>query len=358
VSLCREEIRHRIGASPEWDVIVIGGGASGLGTAVESASRGYKTLLLEAHDFAKATSSRSTKLAHGGVRYLQQGNVKLVREALRERGRMLQNAPHLVHPRAFVIPAHTWWELPFYGFGLKVYDLLAGREHMGRSHTLSPGGVCDALPTLCRTGLKGGILYYDGQFDDARFAIALMRTLFDLGGFALNYASVSGFLKRSGRIAGVIVADNETGATFEASAKVVVNATGVFADSIRQLDEPGVSPIVTASQGSHVVLPRSFLPGASALIVPRTADGRVLFASPWHDRVLVGTTDDPVPHPVLEPRAMPQEREFLKSHIERFLNRSPQPRDILSVWSGQRPLVRHGDIRTTAAVSRDHTILL
>lgn len=358
MTLRRQDLLRQIGASSEWDVVVIGGGATGLGTAVEAASRGYKTLLLEAHDFAKATSSRSTKLVHGGVRYLQQGNLKLVREALRERGRILQNAPHLAHRRAFVIPAYALWELPFYGLGMKLYDLLAGDERLGSSRALSRTSTREALPTIHPIGLKGGILYYDGQFDDARFAIALLRTLFDLGGLALNYAPVTAFLKRSGRIAGVIVDDTESGATFEAPARIVINATGVFADSLRQLDEPGASLVVTASQGSHVVLPREFLPGDSALMVPRTADGRVLFAIPWHDRVLVGTTDDPVPEPSIDPRPMPQERQFLKSHIERFLNRSPQPNDILSVWSGQRPLVRHGNTRNTAALSRDHTILI
>lgn len=358
MSLRREDILRQIGASSEWDVVVIGGGATGLGAAVESASRGYKTLLLEARDFAKATSSRSTKLVHGGVRYLQQGNLSLVREALRERGRILENAPHLAHRRAFVIPAYALWELPFYSLGMKLYDLLAGRERLGHSHALSAALAREALPTIHHIGLKGGILYYDGQFDDARFAIALLRTLFDLAGFALNYAPVTGFLKRNGGIIGVIVHDTESGASFEAPARIVINATGVFADAVRRLDEPSISPIVTASQGSHIVLPRSFLPGDSALIIPRTADARVLFAIPWHDRVLVGTTDDPVPQFSLDPRAMPQERQFLTSHIERFLGRAPQSNDILSVWSGQRPLVRHGNARRTAALSRDHTILV
>jgi len=354
----RDEILRQIGACPQWDIIVIGGGATGLGAAVEAASRGYKTLLLEAHDFAKGTSSRSTKLVHGGVRYLQQGNLKLVLEALRERGRMLRNAPHLAHRRAFIVPAYALWQLPFYGIGLTLYDLLAGRERLGHSRLLSRGGVLDALPNLQPRNLQGGILYYDGQFDDARFAIALLRTLFDQGGLALNYAPVTRMLKTNGRVSGVNAEDTETGETLELSAKIVINATGIFSDAIRQLDDDAAPAMVTASQGTHVVLPASFLPGDSALMIPRTADGRVLFAIPWHGRVLVGTTDDPVPQPEIEPRSMAQEREFLKAHIQRFLARRPEPHEILSVWSGQRPLVRSGQASKTAAISRDHTVLI
>ncbi len=367
-SLHRPEALRRIGESGEWDVLVIGGGATGLGTAVEAASRGYKTVLLESHDFAKATSSRSTKLVHGGVRYLQQGNIKLVLEALRERGRMLRNAPHLAHRRAFVIPAYALWELPFYGAGLVLYDLLAGRETLGRSRVLSRSRTRAMLPTVRTRGLKGGILYYDGQFDDARFAIALLRTFFDLGGVAVNYAPVSGLLKRNGAVTGVTAEDRESGAPFEVTAKAIINATGVFADSIRQLDEPGAAPVVTVSQGTHIVLPRSFLPGDSALMIPRTTDGRVLFAIPWHNCVLVGTTDDPVHRSEIEPQAMSGEREFLLSHVERFLGRRPAGGEVQSIWSGQRPLVhpesvrrdgaRRDDPANTAALSRDHTILI
>ncbi|MGI8962602.1 MAG: glycerol-3-phosphate dehydrogenase/oxidase [Bryobacteraceae bacterium] len=359
MNLRREQVLKEIGTAPgEWDILVVGGGATGLGTAVDAAARGYKTLLLEAHDFAKGTSSRSTTLVHGGVRYLQQGNIPLVLEALRERGRMLRNAPHLAHRRAFIVPAYALWELPFYGIGLTLYDLLAGRERLGRSRILSTGSVRESLPTLRKTGLKGGILYYDGQFDDARYAIALLRTLFDLGGVALNYARVTGLLKRRDLVCGVVAEDTELGSQFEIPAKVVINATGVFADGLRRMDEPRTSPVVMVSQGTHLVLPRSFLPGESALMIPRTADGRVLFAIPWHDRVLVGTTDDPVLQPEVEPRAMPDERRFLWAHIERFLGRHPEAAEIHSVWSGQRPLVRRAGISKTAALSRDHTILV
>ena len=356
MSLRREDVLRQLGEVPEWDVIVIGGGATGLGTAVEAAARGYRTLLLEAYDFAKGTSSRSTKLVHGGVRYLQQGNVKLVLEALRERGRMLRNAPHVAHRLGFIVPAYSWGAIPFYGAGLTLYDLLAGREGLGRSRILSVGGVVSALPSIARTGLKGGILYYDGQFDDARFAITLLRTLFDTGGLALNRARVSKLLKRDGQVRGVVAEDVESAARMDLPAKVVVNATGIFADELRHLDDPAARSMITVSQGTHIVLPRSFLPGRSALMIPRTSDGRVLFAIPWHDRIVVGTTDDPVQQPELEPRAMPDERKFLLAHVERFFGRRPEAGEIRSVWSGQRPLVRRADAANTAELSRDHTI--
>lgn len=357
-SLLREDFLREIGADREWDFIVIGGGATGLGAALEAVSRGYRTLLLEAQDFAKATSSRSTKLVHGGVRYLQQGNLKLVLEALRERGRMLRNAPHLAHRRAFVIPAYSLAALPFYGTGLTMYDLLAGRQGIGHSRLLSRKATLKALPTVRESKLKGGILYYDGQFDDARYAVALLRTFVDLGGTALNYAPVTGLLKRNGTITGIAAQDGESGTRFECRAKAVINACGIFSDAVRRMDDPQTKPVIAVSQGSHVVLPREFLSGDSALMIPRTSDGRVLFAIPWHNAVVVGTTDDPVPAAAYEPRALPEERSFLLNHIERFLGRRPRAEEIRSAWSGQRPLVRRDDAERTAAISRDHTILI
>jgi glycerol-3-phosphate dehydrogenase len=358
MSLRREDVLREIASDREWDIVIIGGGATGLGAAVDAASRGYKTLLLEAHDFAKGTSSRSTKLVHGGVRYLQQGNVKLVLEALRERGRLLRNAPHLAHRMSFVIPAYSWWEIPFYGIGLTLYDLLAGREGLGHSRILSSSKTEAELPTVRRADLKGGIRYYDGQFDDARLAITLLRTVFDLGGTALNYCPAKALLKTGGRISGVLAEDSETSAHIEVAAKVVINATGVFADDIRRMDEPGTSTVVTASQGSHIVLDRYFLSGESGMMIPRTSDGRVLFAIPWHSCVVVGTTDDAVPKPDIEPQPGDAELQFLTAHVERFLGRRPEAGEILSIWSGQRPLVRHEGVSTTAAISRDHTIFI
>lgn len=353
----RETSLQRIGSeSAPWDVIVIGGGATGLGTAVDAASRGYRTLLVEQKDFAKGTSSRSTKLSHGGVRYLQQGNISLVLEALRERGRMLRNAPHLVRRQPFVIPAYAAWQIPFYGIGLKVYDALSGRASFGRSEMLGASTTRNFLPTVVQKDLTGGVLYYDGQFDDARYAVALARTLDSLGGVALNYARVTGLIKRNGILQGITVRDEEGGAEFEIPARVIINATGVFTDTIRTLDEPQAAAMLTVSQGSHFVLPKSFLPGRHALMVPRTADGRVLFAIPWHGAVVIGTTDEPVPASSLEPRAIEVETSFLREHIRLYFGRAPEDAEVLSMWSGLRPLVRHQGAKSTAALSREHTV--
>ncbi|MDQ2763588.1 MAG: glycerol-3-phosphate dehydrogenase/oxidase [Pseudomonadota bacterium] len=341
-----------------WDVLVIGGGATGLGSAVDAASRGYRTLLVEQADFAKATSSRSTKLVHGGVRYLQQGNLSLVLEALKERGRMLHNAPHLVRRQSFVIPAYALWEVPFYGVGLKMYDALSGSSSFGRSRMLGKSTVRSLLPTIVEHDLAGGVEYFDGQFDDARYALALAQTLDSLGGTALNYTRMVRLLKSNGKLIGAVLRDEETGHEFEVQARAILNATGIFTDEVRQLDDPGAAPILSVSQGSHFVLPKDFLPGANALMVPKTKDGRVLFAIPWHNHVVVGTTDDGVPASSLEPRAMQIERDFLREHIEFYFGRKLKDSDILSVWSGQRPLVRKQGASSTAALSREHTVLL
>jgi glycerol-3-phosphate dehydrogenase len=342
-----------------WDVVVIGGGATGLGTAVESAARGYDTLLLEAGDFAQGTSSRSTKLVHGGVRYLQQGDVSLVLEALRERGLLLHNAPHLVHHLSFVVPNYDWWEGPFYGVGLKLYDMLAGRLGLGPSEHLSREETVERIPTIEPEGLRGGVIYYDGQFDDSRLAITLARTAAELGASLVNYAPVTDLVKRDGLVRGVSARDAETGDPFEVAARVVVNATGVFTDAIRRLDEPAAAPIVRASQGVHIVLDRSFLPGHSAIMVPHTDDGRVLFAVPWHGRVIVGTTDTPIDDISVEPRPLEEEMEFLLTHAVRYLTKDPERSDILSVFAGLRPLVSPGGHEDgTASISRDHTLLV
>lgn len=341
-----------------WDVVVIGGGATGLGTAVDAASRGYRTLLVEQVDFAKATSSRSTKLAHGGVRYLQQGNIALVLEALKERGRMLRNAPHLVRRQSFVIPAYARWEVPFYGIGLKTYDALSGKSSFGKSRMMGRSSTQAMLPTVVPDKLAGGVEYFDGQFDDARYSLALAQTLESLGGVAINYARMVRLLKTDGIVSGVVVRDEETGTDFEVQARVVINATGVFTDVVRILDEPQAPPMLTVSQGSHFVLPKSFLPGTHALMVPKTADGRVLFAIPWHGAVVVGTTDEGVPGALLEPRAMEMETEFLSHHVELYFGRKPKDAEVLSMWSGLRPLVRKQGTDSTAALSREHTVLV
>jgi glycerol-3-phosphate dehydrogenase len=357
--MTREEMLQKLTASREpWDVVIIGGGATGLGCAVDAAARGYRTLLLEQHDFAKGTSSRSTKLIHGGIRYLQQGNVGLVIEALRERGLLTQNAPHLVHHLGFIVPNYTWWEAPFYGIGLKIYDILAGKLGLGPSRHLSREETLQRLPTLEPEGLRGGVVYYDGQFDDARLAIALAQTAADLGAVVLNYVGVAGFTKANGLLRTVLAHDNETGAEFEINARAVVNATGVFTDFIRKLDEPDAETIVSPSQGVHIVLEKSFMPGDSAIMVPRTEDGRVLFAIPWHGRLLIGTTDTPVADASLEPTPLDEELDFLLSHAARYLTRDPTRRDVLSTFAGLRPLRKIGDRKDTASVPRDHSVLV
>lgn len=346
-------------APDPWDLLVIGGGASGLGTAVEAATRGYRTLLLEAHDYAQGTSSRSTKLVHGGVRYLAQGNVALVREALRERGLLRKNAPHLVHSLGFLIASYTWWSRPFYGIGLKMYDALAGRLGLGSSRLVGREDALTGIPTLRKEGLRGGVLYFDGQFDDARLAITLLRTLEDHGGVALNHAPVVGVLKEGGRVAGARFRDGETGREFTVRARAVVNATGVFVDDVRRMDDPGARAMLSPSQGVHLVVDRRFLPGDRALMVPRTDDGRVLFAVPWHDHVILGTTDTPVPEVSLEPRALPEEVEFILNTAARYLDPAPTRADVRSVYVGLRPLVSNektDGVGSTAALSRDHIL--
>ena len=344
--------------STPWDFIIIGGGATGLGTAVDAAARGYKTLLLEQHDFAKGASSRSTKLIHGGVRYLAQGNIALVLEALRERGLLMRNAPHLVRHQAFVVPSYDWWEGPFYGIGMKVYDVLAGRLGLAPSRLLSRDETLAQIPTLEPKGLRGGVIYYDGQFDDARLAVTLAQTVFDLGGSASNYVKVISLLKANDLVCGVIAQDMETGETFELHARVVINATGAYADAIRRLDDSQVDPIIAPSQGVHLVLDKSFLPGDSAIMVPHTDDGRVLFVVPWHDRAIVGTTDTPINDFSIEPRALPEEIEFLLNHAGRYLTKDPTASDVKSIFAGIRPLVKASAKNETAALSRDHTILI
>ncbi|HYU31481.1 MAG TPA: glycerol-3-phosphate dehydrogenase/oxidase [Thermoanaerobaculia bacterium] len=339
-------------------MLVVGGGATGLGVAVEAASRGYRTLLLERSDFAKGTSSRSTKLIHGGVRYLRQGNVALVLEALRERGLLMRNAPHQVRNLSIVVPAYDWWEGPFYGAGLRLYDLLAGRLGLGPSHRLSREETLERIPTLEPEGLRGGIVYHDGQFDDARLAVTLARTLAAQGGVPINYMEVTALLKSGEQVCGVRARDAETGEEREIPARVVVNATGVFADGLRRQDDPESEPLLAPSQGVHLVLDRSFLPGTSGILVPHTTDGRVLFALPWHGRTVVGTTDTAVPEPVAEPRASAQEIELLLTHTARYLTRDPTPADVLSCFAGLRPLVRAGESRSTASLSRDHTLVV
>ncbi len=353
----REKVIDQIENTKDWDFLVIGGGATGLGVAVDAAARGYGPLLVEQDDFAKGTSSR-TKLVHGGVRYLKQGMLLLVLEALRERGLLCENAPHLVHHLSFIVPIYSWWEGPFYGIGMKIYDRLAGKLGLKPSEVLSREETLRRIPTLESSGLQRGVEYYDGQFDDARLAVNLAQTVFDLGGSAINYMPVGSLIKEDNLIVGALVRDLGSGQEHQIRAKAVVNATGVFTDSIRKMDEPEARRIVAASQGSHVVLPKSFLPGSSAIMVPHTPDGRVLFAVPWHDHVVVGTTDVPVDDIDKEPTPMDEEIGFILTNAGKYLAKPPTRRDVLSVFAGLRPLVKVGDAKSTAALSRDHTILI
>jgi glycerol-3-phosphate dehydrogenase len=345
-------------ASEPFDILIVGGGATGLGAAVDAASRGHRVALLERDDFAKGTSSRSTKLVHGGVRYLRQGNISLVLEALRERGRLALNAPHLVHDLAFVIPNYNWWEGPFYGIGMKVYDQLAGKLGLAPSRMLDREETVDLLPTVETEGLTGGVIYHDGQFDDARLAVSLALTAVELGAVVVNHCPVVGLIKERSTVCGVRARDAESGREFAVRARCVVNATGVFVDEIRRQDEPDARPLVAVSQGIHLVLPKRFLPGSAAIMVPKTADGRVLFAVPWHDRVVVGTTDTPLAAASVEPRALDEERDFVLEHARKYLRTDPADTDVLSVFAGLRPLVKAGDGADTAALSRDHTIVV
>jgi glycerol-3-phosphate dehydrogenase len=343
----------------EWDIVVIGGGSTGLGCAVDAASRGYKTLLLEHIDFAKGTSSRSTKLVHGGVRYLQQGDVSLVFEALQERGLMFKNAPQLVTNQSFIIPTYDFWGGPFYTVGLKVYDLMAGKLGLGPSKHLSFDEVVEAIPTVEKEGLRGGVIYQDGQFDDSRMAISLAQTCVDYGGTVLNYCKVTSLLKDRELVNGVVAVDQETGEEFKIKTKVVINATGVFADEVIQMDEPGKRNMITPSQGIHLVLEKDFLPNKFAIMVPHTSDGRVMFAVPWHNHVVVGTTDTLIENHSLEPVALESEVDFVLETAGQYLLKQPTRKDVLSVFAGLRPLAKPEDEnKATKEISRGHKIII
>jgi len=347
------------GPENRWDVVVIGGGASGLGTAVEAATRGYKTLLLEQDDFAKGTSSRSTKLVHGGVRYLAQGNISLVLEALRERGRLKRNAPHLVKDQSFIIPCYNWWCIPFYTIGLSLYDLMAGKLGINRSVPLSLKKTIQSLPAIKSSNLRGGVRYYDCQFDDARLAVNLCQTLCEYGGVALNYMKVIDLLMEGDKVKGVKAEDMESSEVHDLQSKVVINATGVFVDKVLKMEDPEARDVVKPSQGIHLVMDQKFLKGEQALMIPKTSDGRVLFAVPWHNRVVVGTTDVEKQSAELEPHAEETEVEYILETAARYIEEPPQKKDVLSVFTGLRPLAApSGEGKKTKEISRGHKILI
>lgn len=360
----RAELIERLAQPTHFDVAIIGGGATGLGVALDAALRGFSVVLLESHDFAKGTSSRATKLVHGGVRYLAQGNIALVREALHERTTLLHNAPHLAQALPFVMPSYKFWETPFYGIGLKMYDALAGKAGLGRTEFLGREATLQLLPTARHEGLKGGVKYWDGQFDDARLALALARTAAAQGALLVNYCAVTGLTHEGGKIAGLQCEDRETGQGYAVKARCVINAAGVWVDEFRQKDGEAmgrkVNAMVAPSQGVHMVVDREFLPTDHALMVPKTADGRVLFAVPWLGKVILGTTDTPRHDLAREPTPFKAEIDFILNESARYLTRAPKPADVKSIWVGLRPLVKppDDDGGNTKAISREHTVLV
>ena len=363
LSTPRSELLAQLEAAQQFDLAVVGGGATGLGVALDAAARGFSVVLLEAMDFAKGTSSRATKLVHGGVRYLAQGNISLVREALHERTTLLQNAPHIAQPLAFVMPSYKLLDTPFYGVGLKMYDALAGKAGLGSTQFLSAGATRKLLPTVQPQGLKGGVKYWDGQFDDARLALALARTAATKGALLLNYCPVTRLLQENGRVVGLECQDAESGKGYTVRARCVVNATGPWVDQLRQQDAEllgkPVKPMVAPSQGVHVVVDREFLPSDHALLVPKTADGRVLFAVPWLGKVILGTTDTPRHDLAREPVPFEEELNFILTEAGKYLTRQPTLADVRSMWAGLRPLVKpqDDDGENTKKISREHTVL-
>ncbi|AVO40800.1 glycerol-3-phosphate dehydrogenase/oxidase [Simplicispira suum] len=359
----RADLLERLASSPSYDLVIVGGGATGLGVALDAAARGFRVALVEAFDFAKGTSSRATKLVHGGVRYLAQGNIALVREALHERTTLLHNAPHLAQPLPFVMPSYHCWETPFYGIGLKMYDALAGKAGLGATEFLGRGRTLECLPSVRQEGLKGSVKYWDGQFDDARLALALARTAARAGAIVLNYMEATSLIHENGRVAGVVCRDTESGQSMTLRSRCVVNATGVWVDALREQDAQAtgraVSALVAPSQGVHLVVDREFLASDHALMVPKTADGRVLFAVPWLGKVILGTTDTPRHDLAREPTPFPDEVAFILSESARYLRRAPLPADVRSVWVGLRPLVKPQDENgdNTKSLSREHTVL-
>lgn len=360
----RQDLLALLAEPRHYDVAIIGGGATGLGVALDAAARGFSVVLVESHDFAKGTSSRATKLVHGGVRYLAQGNISLVREALQERTTLLANAPHLAQPLAFVMPSYKFWEAPFYGIGLKMYDALAGKAGLGATEFLSRRETQACLPTVQAQDLKGGVKYWDGQFDDARLALALARTAARQGALLVNYCAATGLIHEDGKLVGLHAKDQETGRAFEIRASCVVNAAGVWVDQLRLQDGQAIGrdpkPMVAPSQGVHIVVDRSFLPTDHAMLIPKTADGRVLFAVPWLGKTILGTTDTPRHDLAREPLPFKEEVDFILRESARYLSRAPGPADIKSIWVGLRPLVKppDDDAGSTQALSREHTVLV
>ena len=352
----RETQIQKLQHETTFDIIIIGGGATGLGCAVDASSRGYKTLLLEKYDFAKGTSSRATKLVHGGVRYLAQGNIRLVREALFERGRMLRNAPHVCKKLPFVMPSYSWFDKIFFGLGLWAYEFLSSKLSLGETKFLSKKETQKYLPTINPKGLVGGVLYYDGQFDDSRLAINLAQTAVENGATVINYCGVSSLIKENDQIVGVIATDEFSGEIYTLKAKAVINATGVFADEVLQMDDAKTSRTIAPSQGIHLVVDRHFFKGETALMMPKTEDGRVFFVIPWHEKWILGTTDTPVKNVEIEPKALQNEIDFIIHHFNKYATKTIAKIDVKSVFVGLRPLVKVEKEKSTSVMPRDHAV--
>lgn len=352
----RETQIQKLKSTSDYDIIIIGGGATGLGCAVDASTRGYKTLLLEKYDFAKGTSSRATKLVHGGVRYLAQGNIRLVREALFERGRMLRNAPHVCKKLPFVMPSYSWFDKLFFGLGLWVYEFLSSKLSLGETKFLSKKKTQGYLPTINTKGLVGGVMYYDGQFDDSRLAVNLAQTAFENGATVINYCGVTSLLKENSRVVGVTATDEFSGETYTLNAKVVINATGVFADEVLQMDNANIAQTIAPSQGIHLVVDKHFFEGNTALMMPKTEDGRVFFVIPWHEKWILGTTDTPVKNVEWEPKALQEEIDFVIHHFNKYAAKTISKADVKSVFVGLRPLVKVENQQSTSVMPRDHAV--
>lgn len=348
--------------SEAFDLLVIGGGATGTGIALDAATRGLQVALVERDDFASGTSSRSTKLIHGGVRYLEQavlqgdrGQFNLVRDALKERATLLQIAPHLAHSLPIVMPLYQPLQIPYYWAGLKLYDLLAGKANLAPSCFLSAQEIRDRFPLLKADGLSGGVVYYDGQFNDARMNVTLALTAAEQGAVVVNHVEVVSLNKAQGKVCGATVRDRFTGDTWEIVAKVVINATGPFTDEIRRLDDPQISPMLHVSSGTHIVLDAKFSPPDTGILIPKTEDGRVLFILPWLGHTLIGTTDNPTELSD-NPQPIAADIDYILHHLQQYFTKAITPAEIRSAWSGLRPLVSNPQAANTAKLSRDHVI--
>ncbi len=358
----REEILPGLRTHDPFDMVVIGGGATGCGVALDAASRGLKVALMEKNDFSEGTSSRSTKLLHGGVRYLEmavkhldKGQYHLVRDALKERGILLRLAPHLCHRLPLVTPLYRWMEVPYILAGLKLYDLLAGSAGIGNSRLLGRSRALERFPMLHAEGLKAGVLYYDGQFDDARMSVCIALTAAQHGAVIANHVCVTDLIKEKGKVAGVQVNDSVSGESWEVRARIVINATGPFTDNLRLMDDPASRPMLKVSSGIHILLDKRFAPPDTGLLIPKTEDGRVLFVLPWEGHALVGTTDEPAEIEE-HPRPSAEDISYLLRHVGRYFDLQVSELDIKAAWSGLRPLIFDPKASDTAKLTRDHLI--